>query len=631
MKGLRRVKLALGVLLVLLFGAVSFSHASTEEALKKYLQANPQSTSSGLVLKTPEEINDFLNKYYAELTPDERDLLQKALVVREAQKGRGKFSDLHPTLQAEIISQALESINAVFWPTYDQATNTVRPGVLGTLANFNDKILAAPQPVTPKQMLASLNPSRSAFAQPGISFSDLGKGTDILSGFHSVITSYWAACRNISYAILTVVLIVFGFMIMLRQNIEPRVVMTISNALPRIATALVLITFSFAISGLVIDVGRIFDGLIKTTFTDGSYPPFSNQATNHNIFTLIYSFVENGFTNIGASLQSPEYVWKFPEKWMDEKFPDWRCDYHPTCTFPTGQNGCKKADGQDCEKFYCSLTPFGAGGMKNYGCRIGVPKFHIPLPGGPGLDIHLYVDLIDPNDVPVGCGKRTVIDDDTTGLPSDDPGVIAASPPCCNQTAPKKCHGDKESWKAPFPRSSINILEMFLNRLIVFIIGALINFLFLMTLFSVVISLLFKMLSCFALWFVYTIVSPFVFMWGAIPGQEDTIEGWVKNFAANVLAFPAVNFMINLALAIAKRYKADPGVVPPAPGGGYPSFLYIGPEGAVGMLVAFGIILITPAVPDLIKDIIGVKGKGPTLPDITKPLRKIPILGSLAG
>ena len=81
-----------------------------------------------------------------------------------------------------------------------------------------------------------------AYAQ-GIGFSGL-----------SPILPLWKAFRNISYMILVIVLIAIGFMIMFRMKIDPQTVISVQNALPKIVVTLILITFSYAIAGLLIDL-----------------------------------------------------------------------------------------------------------------------------------------------------------------------------------------------------------------------------------------------------------------------------------------------------------------------------------------------------------------------------------------
>ncbi len=83
---------------------------------------------------------------------------------------------------------------------------------------------------------------KQAYAQ-GIGFSGL-----------SSLLPVWKAFRNISYAILAIVMIVIGFMVMFRKKIDPKTVVTVQNALPKVVVTLILITFSYAIVGILIDL-----------------------------------------------------------------------------------------------------------------------------------------------------------------------------------------------------------------------------------------------------------------------------------------------------------------------------------------------------------------------------------------
>lgn len=79
----------------------------------------------------------------------------------------------------------------------------------------------------------------------------------------------WKVFRNIAYALLAMVMVVIGFMVMFRRKIDPKTVVTVQNALPRIVLTLLLITFSYAIVGILIDamylVLAIAFGLFKST------------------------------------------------------------------------------------------------------------------------------------------------------------------------------------------------------------------------------------------------------------------------------------------------------------------------------------------------------------------------------
>lgn len=70
----------------------------------------------------------------------------------------------------------------------------------------------------------------------------------------SPVLKVWTAFRNIVYLLFVIVFVVIGLAIMLRVKIDPRTVMTIENQIPKLIIGLLLVTFSFAIAGLLIDL-----------------------------------------------------------------------------------------------------------------------------------------------------------------------------------------------------------------------------------------------------------------------------------------------------------------------------------------------------------------------------------------
>lgn len=102
---------------------------------------------------------------------------------------------------------------------------------------------------------------KKAYAQ-GIGFSGL-----------SALLPIWKAFRNISYFLLAAVLVIIGFMVMFRKHIDPKTVVTVQNSLPRIVVALVLITFSYAILGILIDAMYLIIALAASLLV-----PVSNGA-----------------------------------------------------------------------------------------------------------------------------------------------------------------------------------------------------------------------------------------------------------------------------------------------------------------------------------------------------------------
>lgn len=78
-------------------------------------------------------------------------------------------------------------------------------------------------------------------------------GTDFLDP----ILPLWTAMRNLAYGLFLIVVVAIGLMIMFRKEISPRVTISFINALPKIVIGLVLITFSYPLIALAVDVGLV--------------------------------------------------------------------------------------------------------------------------------------------------------------------------------------------------------------------------------------------------------------------------------------------------------------------------------------------------------------------------------------
>lgn len=75
-------------------------------------------------------------------------------------------------------------------------------------------------------------------------------------GFYSIsaFSTVWKVFRNITFFVMAIAIVAIGFMIMFRVKIDSQTVINIENSLPRIVITLLLITFSFAIAGFLIDL-----------------------------------------------------------------------------------------------------------------------------------------------------------------------------------------------------------------------------------------------------------------------------------------------------------------------------------------------------------------------------------------
>lgn len=161
------------------------------------------------------------------------------------------------------------------------STNTVPASLLGIVATLS---LEAPKAVDayPVNLAVYVNDIKhdslilpqEAYAS-GISEIILGAN----------ILGLWKSLRNIAYVFFVLMLVIFGFMVMFRYKIDPQTVITVQAALPKVVINLLLITFSFPLGVLALDlmamltiwgtqlvssaVGTSIGGLTSTTMVTG--------------------------------------------------------------------------------------------------------------------------------------------------------------------------------------------------------------------------------------------------------------------------------------------------------------------------------------------------------------------------
>ncbi|MBI4098156.1 MAG: hypothetical protein HY426_03875 [Candidatus Levybacteria bacterium] len=107
------------------------------------------------------------------------------------------------------------------------------------------------------------------------------------------LLSIWVAMRNIAYLLFVLIFVLIGLAIMLRVHIDPRTVMTIENQIPRIIVGILLVTFSFAIAGFLVDVMYVAIYLVGGVLFDLIKRPaestigFNDIATSPTPFDLV--------------------------------------------------------------------------------------------------------------------------------------------------------------------------------------------------------------------------------------------------------------------------------------------------------------------------------------------------------
>jgi hypothetical protein len=151
------------------------------------------------------------------------------------------------------------------------------------------------------QKIQNLNPVQPAYAATS-PFTG-GIGYSILQPVNKI----WSAFRDASYVGFLIIFVVIGFMIMFRRKISSQAVATIQDSLPRIVIALILVTFSYAIVGLIIDAMFVLLNVIAALLISaGLTPAGADKIFTDNIFTIIFSTMwgkDGIFASITVAIQ----------------------------------------------------------------------------------------------------------------------------------------------------------------------------------------------------------------------------------------------------------------------------------------------------------------------------------------
>jgi hypothetical protein len=231
--------------------------------LKLFVMSLPKHFKLFLVLGTIFSLTLLVSPLLAQNTPPATTaniFLQKQQAIKDGSSqeswlDEGMGSNLI-TLFTGFVGQ--DTINQQFFDVFNatgMVPRTFPGGALGTGTKMVASLFTPP--ASGIEYIAGLKDNllgKPAYAQ-GVGFQGL-----------QFLLPLWRSFRNIVYVISSLIFIGIGIMIMLRIKISPQAVITIQSAVPQIITSLVLVTFSYAIAGLVIDLGNFILGLVVALF-----------------------------------------------------------------------------------------------------------------------------------------------------------------------------------------------------------------------------------------------------------------------------------------------------------------------------------------------------------------------------
>lgn len=200
------------------------------------------------------------------------------------------------------IAGTTDSIAAMLTGTSQlhKETNKITQGQ-GALAASGDLVVAlyAKPPASGVEYFAreiqKFNPNQSAYAAAadGIGFNAL-----------QPVQGIWTAFRNIAYAGFVLIFVVIGFMIMFRAHISPQAVATIQDSVPRIVIAIILVTFSYAIAGLMIDLMfLILNILINSLKAAHLVTDKSNFVYTDSIFGAVFGSWKDTVASVAKAIE----------------------------------------------------------------------------------------------------------------------------------------------------------------------------------------------------------------------------------------------------------------------------------------------------------------------------------------
>lgn len=141
-------------------------------------------------------------------------------------------------------------------------------GLIAMLGSGISHMYGNPPATTEQYIAYMLDSAGIQIAQPA--YAQVGG-----LGFTSLlpILDTWVKLRNLAYLFFVVLFVIIGFMIMFRRKVGTQAAITIQQALPSIVIALLAVTFSFAIAGLMIDLMYILMYLMLAVFSTDRFNP----------------------------------------------------------------------------------------------------------------------------------------------------------------------------------------------------------------------------------------------------------------------------------------------------------------------------------------------------------------------
>lgn len=377
-----------------------------------------------------------------------------------------------------------------------------------------------------------------------------GSGNTVLSP----IFKLWEVSRNIAYLAMILVFIAIGFMVMLRQKINPQTVVSVQLALPGLVIGLILITFSYFAASLITDFAYIGTDLVGYYF---------NQATGNDKGRLLDQLQDQNMLSIGSAfvgdLRNGDIA--TAANVIIDNLESWPEDTSDPIV-----------NAQNIVRLTLAVIAY------PIGSTVGKAV------GNAGATIWPYARM--------------------SGLVTK----LAPTNPTSELFA-KELGGWLKTYSGAIG-GAIFAAIAYTNP--GFAIGWAFYLIVIFAVLYAVFRLMLALINTYLSIIFMTITAPFFFLFASLPGRQELAVNWARNMLANILTFPAVIAVLYFAAYLLGENKvAAFGVTTsleitsrsgalPLFGGFDMSFIRV--------LLATGAVLATPKIPDIISRSIGKPG-----------------------
>lgn len=315
------------------------------------------------------------------------------------------------------------------------------------------------------------------------------------------LTNLWLAFRNLSYLLFVIIFVVVGFAVMLRAKIDPRTVMTIENQIPKLIVALILITFSYAIAGLAIDIMWVGIYLVINIF--GQLDP-----TLHGQIASLTQAVKNDPYNWVSSLNSG----------------------------PLG---------------FLGIAQQAAGGVKDLVNNIADNVFQQAAP----LKVMLFSIVGLP--IVISCAIGSFFSGIGSSIAKATSDVFLLGG-IVNFFAGNGSGGAGQTATGTSLGNFGACLDSGMATVLSSIIGAVTFLIFAIALLIAIARLWWALIKAYALFLIFTIFGPLAIMSGVIPGWTKTnFEYWLRHILAYTIVFPTAMGIFLLAKTLMDVYSTS--------------------------------------------------------------------------